>query len=666
MISIPRFHTIVASLVLFSAAVIPSGAFAAKYCTDLISFPGDNGEMSFEVETNDVSRTASVTIVAGMGKGWKFTGDWHPDGKGNGIAEVSMDKDPVVGYLAFDIFVKPGVSIVGYSADGIPGHLPKGAAVTLRGRAGACKKVGSPLIGNYCLRVGAENKLLEVVSESSGFVRGKLEVRPGVTSTFLGRRDSTGLVLKISISGTAYVLEFGGNLISGRYRRSGRSYSIYGIRNPMTGVVGCDGIRLYSHGSANFYYSTPTIVGQYAYVGTASGTNHRVARDNFFAKINLSTMTEVWRYNLGSREVRGSAVLDSKGAIYFVTETGRTQQLVSGAEASGDHSKSRLKLMKLSNPDAKTPKVVWQRLIVGKRAVYDLGQITPAISKSDVVVVGGRLVQAYRSNGKLLWKFSPKSGTQEFYNSPLVNSKTVFVNSDGGSSDSSPAKPNGIYAIDIWSGSERWSYVPDSVSGYDGLSSPQFNRSRKKIYTALRQTLYCFDERGTACSSAWRDGCEIPGISGDLRASPLVDSSGNLYIGTKDNSDSVFYKINGKCPKSPAARVLWKVKTNGDVYTTGVLLHRNRVVIGQEPDRRSGVLKILDAADGSMEGYIDLTADMTWGSLRAHGGRLVGVANVATEFLGGFLFSIKLAAAKYAAGAENPTMRGNNAATGRF
>ena len=289
MVSTSRFHTIVASLALFSAAFFPSGAFAAKYCTDLLAFPGDNGEMSFEVQTNDVSGTASVTVVAGLGKGWKFTGDWYPDGKGDGLVEVSMDKDPVVGYLAFDIFVKSGISLVGYMADGIPGRLPKGSTVALRGRAGACKKVGSPLTGNYCLRVGAKNKSLEILSESSGSVRGTLDVRPGVTSSFRGHRDSTGLVLKMSVSGTAFALEFAGNLIDGRYSKGGRSFRVYGIRNPMTGVVGCDGIRLYSHGSANYYYSTPTIVGSHAYVGTAGGSNHRVARDNFLAKINLNT-----------------------------------------------------------------------------------------------------------------------------------------------------------------------------------------------------------------------------------------------------------------------------------------------------------------------------------------------------------------------------------------
>ena len=56
---------------------------------------------------------------------------------------------------------------------------------------------------------------------------------------------------------------------------------------------------------------------------------------------------------------------------------------------------------------------------------------------------------------------------------------------------------------------------------------------------------------------------------------------------------------------------------------------------------------------------------MTWGSLRMHKGRLIGVANVATSILGGFLFSIDTAGARYEPGAQNPTFRGNNLSTGR-
>ena len=87
--------------------------------------------------------------------------------------------------------------------------------------------------------------------------------------------------------------------------------------------------------------------------------------------------------------------------------------------------------------------------------------------------------------------------------------------------------------------------------------------------------------QANACTTDWEDGCEIPGLSGGIRAAPLVDSNGDIYIGTKDNDDSKLYKIDGTCPASP---VIWETDTNADVYTTGVLLDSDLVVIGTEPD----------------------------------------------------------------------------------
>ena len=648
----------------FVVMLLPFNAFAAKYCTEIFAFPGDHGEMSFDLVTNDSTGIATLRVVAGLAKGWEFSGDWYPDGSGSGIAEVFIDEDPLVGYLAFDIHVEPGVGITGYMADGTPGSLPGGADIAFSGAAGACNVSGTPLVGSYCLKVGNTNHSLEILSEGSGVVRGRIERRRGSWESFRAHRDRTGLVLVRIGGGSKFDLEFAGNLVSGRLGRSGRRYDVYGIKNPMTGVVGCDGVMLYSHGNANFYYSTPTIVRNYAYIGTGGGTNQFVARDNFLAKVDLRTMSEVWRYDLGTREVRGSAVLDSRGAVYFVAETGRVQEVASGTAPSGDHSGSHLKLVKLSNPATRAPRILWERVIAGDGEVYDLGQITPVISESDVIVVGGPSVKAYRANGTEMWVFSPSSSTEEFYNSPVVIGNRVFINSDGGATDSAPSTANSIYAIDVWSGSEHWSYTPSDTDFYNGLSSPQFNNDRTRIYTALRQTLHCLDPRGNACSTAWEGGCEIPGISGDLRASPLVDANGDIYIGTKDDEDSKFYKIDGSCPSTLASRVIWEVETYGDVYTTGVLLDTGHVVFGQEPAGGGATLKALKMSDGTLEGYVNLTADMTWGSLRVYEGRLIGVADVAPRYWSGFMFSINLGGARYEAGAENPTLRGENSGRG--
>jgi hypothetical protein len=431
---------------------------------------------------------------------------------------------------------------------------------------------------------------------------------------------------------------------------------------------------IYSGGTGDFYYSTPTIVGRHAYVGTGGGSHHPLATDNYFAKVDLRNMREVWRYELGTAEVRGSAVLDRAGNVYFVMEDGRDLAYIDGFP-EGSHDESTLKLIKITNPSRGAPILEWEYEITASGETHDMGYLTPAISKRDILYVGGDMMHAVEPDGDELWTFAPDStGNLQIYNAPVVDKRVVFFNV---TDTSATYEADGLYAVDALSGTEPalWSYTPEapteSSDGYsegesapDTYSSPQFNLDRTKIYTALRDRIYCFDRRGNACSADWEDGCEIPDISGSIRAAPLVDAAGDIYVGTKDDEESKFYKIDGTCPASP---VIWATDTNADVYTTGVILDTGIVVIGTEPDFDAGILKAYSTTDeaATLAGFFDLDADMTWGSLRMHKGRLIGVANVATSILGGFLFSIDTAGARYEPGAQNPTFRGNNLSTGR-
>ncbi|MBT7878061.1 MAG: hypothetical protein HN738_08260 [Gammaproteobacteria bacterium] len=79
-------------------------------------------------------------------------------------------------------------------------------------------------------------------------------------------------------------------------------------------------------------------------------------------------------------------------------------------------------------------------------------------------------------------------------------------------------------------GLEEWSYCPGvppdgPEDGYseehvapETYSSAQFNLDRSWIYTALRDQIYCFDLAGNACTTDWEDRCEMPGLSGGIRA----------------------------------------------------------------------------------------------------------------------------------------------------
>jgi outer membrane protein assembly factor BamB len=72
-----------------------------------------------------------------------------------------------------------------------------------------------------------------------------------------------------------------------------------------------------------FYYNPPTLVNGYIYIGTSSKLEtDALATDNCFIKLDINTNL-CWKYRLGKNEVRGAAVVDSKGNVYFVVVEGR-------------------------------------------------------------------------------------------------------------------------------------------------------------------------------------------------------------------------------------------------------------------------------------------------------------------------------------------------------
>ena len=669
-----KFNTRVVGALLVFLMATPLSAAALEYCSDL-SYFGDYGAMSFDVTTDDDADTAVLEIVAGYAKGFKFEGSWDGE-SGIGTGAVAMSEDPLVGTIGFDFEI-----VSAGSSTEIEGTVEMDGSVAtfFTGVEGACTSVEAPLEGDYCLKVGDKNISMKIIREISGTGRivGNLASPTGTVRPFSARRDSaTGLILEKTTGAEQFKLEFAAGIVTGGYKYKGRTFATYGIRNPTTTATGCLGIMIYSGGTGDFYYATPTIVGHHAYVGTGGGSSHPMATDNYFAKVDLRDMREVWRYDLGTAEVRGSAVLDRKGRVYFVVEEGRDLSFVDGFP-EGSHSGSVLKLVKISNPARGVPELEWEYEITAEGETHHMGHLTPAITSRGHIYVGGDALHAVRYDGEELWPspFSPDgAGDLQIYNAPIieeVDAKLVFFNVNDAGADYSA---DGIYAVNLISGEELWSYTPDYTApsteyseddpAPETYSSPQFNLDRTKIYTALRDRIYCFDLSGDACTTDWEDGCEIPDISGAIRAAPLVDAAGDIYVGTKDNEDSKLYKIDGTCPASP---VIWEIDTNADVYTTGVILNTGIIVIGTEPDFDAGILKAYSttATTGTLEGFFDLDADMTWGSLRMHKGRLIGVANVATSILGGFMFSIDTAGARYEPGAQNPTFRGNNPSTGR-
>ncbi|HJL52757.1 MAG TPA: hypothetical protein QF695_08970, partial [Arenicellales bacterium] len=525
--SMLRAKSGVFALVMLLLAPLPS--YAVEYCVSDF-YGGTFGPMSFDVATDDDTDTATVEIVAGYARGWELTGSWDGEA-GLGIGFVEMFEDPLVGYVGFDFEVSSTELVATTTTD-------SGVTKTLfTGIEGACTSAEAPLEGDYCLKVGNRNISMTIRSETGSIIRGNLASPLGALRPFNASRDTaTGLILEKTTGANRFNLEFADGIITGSFSRGGRTYDTYGIRNPTETATGCLGIMIYSGGTGNYYYSTPTIVGHHAYAGTGAGTSHPLATDNFLVKVDLRDMHEVWRYELDSAEVRGSAVLDRRGNVYFVKEEGREQSFSDEGYPEGDHSGSTLTLVKISNPARGAPVLEWEYEITAAGETYHMGHLTPAITKRGPIYVGGDALHAVSADGDELWTFTPDgSGDLQIYGAPIiqeVDEKLVYFNVDDASGDHSD---DGIYAVNMIRGGppEVWSYnpgVPDDKpeEGYSDehpapeiLSSPQFNLDRSQIYTALRDRIYCFDLAGNACTTDWEDGCEITGISGKIRAAPL-------------------------------------------------------------------------------------------------------------------------------------------------
>ena len=135
---------------------------------------------------------------------------------------------------------------------------------------------------------------MTILSETALIVRGNLASPSGALRGFHASRDAaTGLILEKSTGAQRFSLEFAGGIVTGTFSRGGRTYDTYGIRNPTDTESGCFCIMIYSGGTGNYYYSTPTIVKRYAYAGTGAGSNHPLATDNFLVKVDLKDMREV-------------------------------------------------------------------------------------------------------------------------------------------------------------------------------------------------------------------------------------------------------------------------------------------------------------------------------------------------------------------------------------
>ncbi len=388
-----------------------------------------------------------------------------------------------------------------------------------------------------------------------------------------------------------------------------------------------DGSLLYSfsQSSVGFYYNPPTLVDNYIYIGTSRCLGCSVASDNHFFKLNLD-LTKAWEYSLGNKEVRGGATLDSKGNIYFVVEEGRL---------TGDNRNSILYLYSLDNNGA----FRWSKIITPSGCGCNVGMSNPAISVDDTIYIGGSKFYAFDANGNEKWTYE---NNMIIMNAPIIdpNGDIYFSTSWGVIS----LNPNGV---------ARWFL---STAGLLYASSPAFSTDYSKIFIGVGNKIYCLQT--STGIKVWE--FTPPGMIGDFRATPAVDSNDNVYIGTKADNSSVFYAI-----KSDGSGLLWSNAIGADLYSSPALGNDNTLYVGSEYSSGKR-LHALDMTTGNTKWSSSaLGADATWSSPAITNTGTLYIASMDYMGSGGGVYAFRTDSTGLLPNAGSARFHGGNENTGR-
>lgn len=388
----------------------------------------------------------------------------------------------------------------------------------------------------------------------------------------------------------------------------------------------------FSEGSSGFYYSPPSIRDDAIYIGTSRKYALAPATDNYFFKLTLD-LEEIWRYELGTTEVRGAAAIDESGRAFFVTGAGR---------AASDDSNLTLALVALDTDGA----LLWTKPLTIADA--ELGMFTPAIAADGTVIVGtAELIAVDPDDGSTLWSYGANA---TITNAPIIDPEgNIYL---------ALAEAETVRIVSLTAaGAERWSFTPTDQRSQRALSSPAFSFDHTRVYAAAGITMHCLQASDGTLLWSYAPAS----AQGEFRATPAVDAEGNAYVGTKANADSVLYAF-----AADGSGLLWENAVGADLYSSPLLGDAGRLYVGSERTDR-GHFHAIELADGAFAWSVDLAADITWSSaaIGTGGGIFIGAMDNPDAGLGGTLFRFAGEATGFLVNAGSPRFHEGNASTGR-
>jgi|GEM_PF-3862048 len=339
-----------------------------------------------------------------------------------------------------------------------------------------------------------------------------------------------------------------------------------------------------------FYYGSPAMDDQYVYIGTSVKWHHLADGasqiPNSFQLICLDKSDGhlVWRHDLGRAEVQnGPMLLDGKVIIsvgYYNASNYHTNATVMAFNASSGQPLWETQVVASVPTNYSIDGGPWDQQ--SNAAFLFQGLATDG---SDTLLVGGdKLRSLHPDNGSLLWE----ADLGENINFIVMDGQSAYACSRGH-----------IYKVYVDNGSRDWDLQYQNGSqwhiGFQCVVLPDHS-----VLVGLSGYLWRLNSDG---SLNW--SFDTGGL--DIRAQPAVDSLGNIYVGTKANEQSVFFKIDSE------GQEVWRVNVGADMYSSPVLGDDGKVYVGSEngPDVRCGI-HVFDVDTGDLLQKFDTEADLIW------------------------------------------------------
>lgn len=386
-----------------------------------------------------------------------------------------------------------------------------------------------------------------------------------------------------------------------------------------------------------FYYNPPTLVNGYIYIGTSSKLEtDALATDNCFIKLDINTNL-CWKYRLGKNEVRGAAVVDSKGNVYFVVVEGR-------GTWEDAYKQAETYLYKLDSEG----QFKWKVNLATAGQIYHMGMVNPAVDENDIIYVGGdKLYAIDPEDGKFKWEYPEGEAKMVFTNAPIIDSdrNVYFI------ANNKTEGENEVYSLK--DGTLNWKCRLEK--GFT-LSSPAFNVEGNELIAASGQTIYWIDLKNGNIKRKYTP----EGITGELRGSPAVDGDNNVFVGEKSNTNSIFFAI-----KADGTGLLWSKKIGADLYSSPALGDDGLIYTASEDTRdgdkgKGNRFHAINKTTGETVWALKLEMDVTWGSAVIDENGYIYIGDMK-----GYFYKIKSDCSGLDPHAAWPRFRGSNEGTGR-